>query len=63
MSCYVRTYYSQSLVGHYVFVLFKYFLYDREHFYHCQIVGNMFIIGRNVSLVPLKLPICVRTKN
>ena len=36
----------------YCIVLLKYFLSVKEHFYSGQIVQNMFLIGRNVSLTP-----------
>ena len=34
---------APSLMEHYVFVLLRYFLNDKEHFYSCQIVGNELI--------------------
>ena len=35
---------------HNVFLLFKYFLSDKEYFYRHQIVQNMFLIGRKKAL-------------
>ena len=55
--------FPNPMIEYCVFLLFKYFLSDKEHSFSRQVPQNTFLVSGKVVIVVRKRLLCVRAKN